>query len=306
MHQGGRIIAAVLVTLATVFSVRAEENRAPIIKHDPVKVAVRGQPITVLANVTDDSGIVKSVTLFYSLSRGAAPFRTVMQSSGAGVYFGSIPLSLVSAADSVSYYIEALDQLDAARETPWNTILIKDEAAPEKASSGKTTAAPAGAGAAAPSGEKANLLGIGVIAGGAAAVLGGALLVANQGDGDSDSSSGGDSGAVAGSYAGSVTECFTPEVGTPECDTHSISIAIDSAGVVYSTSLREGEDLQGNLAGNDFTLVASVDSGTNGTGEVVYSGTVIENNRIAGTIAGSIDSGSEEGSFSGSFSAVRQ
>jgi len=46
-----------------------DQNRPPTIKHEPVTVAVRGQPITILANVTDDSGLVKSVTLFYSPPR---------------------------------------------------------------------------------------------------------------------------------------------------------------------------------------------------------------------------------------------
>ena len=101
-------------------------------------MAVRGQPITILANVTDDSGLVKSVTLFYSPSKDAAPFRSPMKSSGTSLYYGTIPAGVISSASSISYYIEALDYVDAAQETAWHAIQIKDPSAPEKTVSTET------------------------------------------------------------------------------------------------------------------------------------------------------------------------
>ena len=62
-----------------------------------------------LAIVADDSGLVKLVTLFYSPSKDAAPFRSPMKSSGTSLYYGTIPAGVISGASNISYYIEALD-----------------------------------------------------------------------------------------------------------------------------------------------------------------------------------------------------
>lgn len=302
MNPARLILGCGVVFALSAMAATAQEpaNQPPVIRHQPVTVAVRGQPVTVLAHVTDDSGLVKSVTLFYSLSKDAAPFRVPMKSSGTSLYLGTIPAAVVSGADRMSYYIEAMDQVEAAQETPWQSVAIKDASAREKTAEPKQAVAPVSP----PAQEKegANLLGMGIIAGGAAAVLGGAVLMANSGDGDSDGGDG--DGVQAGTYSGTVTECETISGGSPHCTSHAMSIVIDDQGAVASSSLRTGDTLQGTLRGNDFTLIAELDgSGTNGTGEVVYSGTVVDQ-RILGSITGSRQTVSETASYSGTFSAT--
>jgi hypothetical protein len=295
-----RLTVAVLIcaTLA-MYALAEDQNRPPTIKHEPVSVAVRGQPITILANVTDDSGLVKSATLFYSASKDAAPFRSPMKSSGTSLYYGTIPAGVISSANSISYYIEALDHVDAAQETAWHTIAIKDATAPVKAvEPGPADVSPSSP-AAKPSGH--SKLTVGVIAVGAAAVVGGAVLLANSGDDSSDSGSGGDS-ASAGTYVGSVTECSSLEGASSSCNSHSILITISGAGTVGSGTLREGASLEGPLRTSDFTLIAQL-TGVS-TGQVVYSGTVL-NQRIVGSITGSSRSSEGQSVYSGTFNATK-
>jgi hypothetical protein len=312
-----RIIAAFLVVCLVASAVPAQEKKdlPPVIKHQPVTAAVRDQPVTVLATVTDDSGNVKSVTLFYSLSKDAAPFRAMMKSSGTATYYGTIPASMVGGADTLSYYIEALDFADNTQETPWYTIRIKSPGAPAKAAPAATTPAaqtvPGGAAAPvapsqpAPDRDRSSLLGMGIIAGGAAAVLGGALLMSKSDSGGSDSSSSTDtnSGVQAGAYIGSVTECVTYPGQAPACSSHAMTVDVRADGIVRSETLREGTLMEAPLNGKDFTLVAPlVGTGTNQAGSVMYSGTVI-NRRIVGSISGNATSASGNGVFSGTFSA---
>src|ERR1039457_1533645 len=97
----------------------------PRIAHEPVGVALRGQPITILAQISAAAPI-KSVTLHYTLSRDASPFKLTMQSTGPAMFLGTIPAGLLGNADKVSYYIEATDDRDASTETPWYAVAIKD------------------------------------------------------------------------------------------------------------------------------------------------------------------------------------
>ena len=302
MSVFSRLMAVVMFSTALALSTFAQgQNRPPIIKHEPVTVAVRGQPITILANVTDDSGLVKSATLFYSASRDAAPFRSPMKSSGTSLYYGTIPAGVLSSVDSISYYIEALDHVDAAQETPWHTIAIKDSTAPVKA----VEPQPAGASASqaqAGASDGPSALTVGAIAVGAAAVVGGAVLLADSGGGGSSDDSGDGDGAEAGTYVGSATECASLEGGGSSCNSHSILITISDTGMVESDSLREGVSLESPLRGSEFTLVAQV-TGVS-TGEVVYSGTVVDQ-RIIGSITGSSQSSAGLSVYSGTFTATK-
>ncbi len=274
-----------------------EENHPPVIRHEPVTVAVRGQPITILATITDDSGLVKSATLFYSASKDAAPFRSPMKSSGTSLYYGTIPAGVLSSVKSLSYYIEALDHVDAAQETPWHTIAIKDTAAPVKAPA-EAQSAPAAEPQGGKSGNRSALT-VGAIAVGAAAVVGGAVLLADSGGDDSSDDADADS---EGTYVGSATECASLEGGASACQSHGILISITEAGVVESGSLRQGVSMQGPLRGREFTLVAQV-TGVS-TGEVIYSGTVVDQ-RIIGSITGSSRSSEGLSVHSGTFTATK-
>jgi hypothetical protein len=223
-----------------------------------------------------------------------------MKSSGTSLYYGTIPAGVISGASNISYYIEALDYMDAAQETAWHVIQIKDssEAVPMIESK------PAGISAAqAPGGERSgpSALTVGAIAVGAAAVVGGAVLLANSGGGSSDDS--GDGGEVpVGTYVGSVTECSSIEGSSPSCNSHGVSIDILDTGIVKSDSLREGLSLQGPLRGSDFTFIAQL-TGVS-TGEVVYTGTVVDQ-RIVGSITGSSQSSAGRAVHSGTFSATK-
>lgn len=281
----------------------ALQNEPPVITHKPMVAAVRGQPVTVLANVTDDSGLVKSVTLFYSLSKDAAPFRVVMKPSAGSVYYGTIPQNMLT-GDSVSYYIEAMDHVDATSETPWYVVEIKDVVAKAKDKE-PVVVAPTKLPKSSNDDGGPRWLGVGIIAGGAAAVLGGALLVAADGGSDSSGGGGGGGGVEAGRYSGSVTECFTPDGGTASCASHGMSIDISASGLVSSDSLKEGMYMETALHGTEFTLVANVSGpGVEATGQVAYVGTVVDN-RIVGSISGDGTSTAGAGSFSGTFSATK-
>jgi hypothetical protein len=291
-------------------------NQPPQISHDPVAAAVRGQPVTILAKVTDDAGAVKSVTLFYSPTQDAAPFRSVMTSSGAGIYYGTIPASMVTDADGISYYIEAADYVDATRETPWYAIRITDAKAPAppvepaqrpaqvQPAAPVPLVQPTAPASRPPEKDRSSLVGVGVIAGGAAAVLGGAFLLSQDDDGGGAGDGGTEPDAsLAGTYDGNSTECFTPDGGSPSCETRAISIVIAEDGVVRSDDIYEGDAVQGTLSGNDFNLVAEVSGAS--TGEVVYSGSVVDD-RIVGSIAGSAETPAGPGIYSGTFTAVRR
>lgn len=282
----------------------AAQNGPPVISHKPVVAAVRGQAVTVLANVTDDSGLVKSVTLFYSLSKDAAPFRIVMKPSAGSVYYGTIPQSMLT-GDSVSYYIEAMDYVDATSETAWYVVEMKDVVAKAREKEPVVVPPPAKPSRASSDEGGSRWLGVGIIAGGAAAVLGGALLVAADGGDDSSSGGGGGGGVEAGRYSGSVTECFTPAGGTASCASHGIAIDISSSGLVSSDNLNEGMYMETSLHGTEFTLMANLSGpGVEVTGQVAYVGTVVDN-RIVGSISGDGTSSAGAGTFSGTFSATK-
>jgi hypothetical protein len=243
---------------------------------------------------------VKSATLFYSASKDAAPFRSPMKSSGTSLYYGTIPAGVLSSVDSISYYIEALDHVDAAQETAWHTIAIKDATAPVKAVEPRPVDASASQ---AQAGESSgpSALTVGAIAVGGAAVVGGALLLADSGGGSSGDGGSGD-GAEAGTYVGSVTECSSLAGTSSSCNSHSILISITDTGIVRSDSLREGVSLEGPLRGSEFALVAQL-TGVS-TGEVVYSGTVVDQ-RIIGSITGSSQSSDGLSVYSGTFTATK-
>ena len=141
--------------------------------------------------------------------------------------------------------------------------------------------------------------------GSAVAVGGAAILLSGGGGGGGGGSSNNDTNdlaAMSGTYNGSVTTCFTPDGGSPSCETHSMAIVIDINGTVLSDSLHEGQQLVSAVSGNDFTLTADL-SGDE-VGQIIYNGTVVDDNRIVGSISGGATSLTlGPGSYSGSFTA---
>jgi hypothetical protein len=182
-HNMKRCLLTGLVLIATLLSVQTTlaQNQAPVIDHSAIKVAVRGQNILFRAKVIDDAKAIDSVTLFYAVSRDAAPYKVAMTPAGAGIYMGTVSADLTAGLQQLLYYIEAKDSLGATAETPWYPVEIKsgvpsatstpsakNASPPEKESSWKKPA---------------------LIAGGALAAGGAALAIMGGGGG-----SGGDSG----------------------------------------------------------------------------------------------------------------
>lgn len=290
-------------------------NRPPVIKHEPVRTAVRDQSLSIRATVTHASGSLKSVTLFYTTSKDAAPFKIVMLNAGTDSYFGSIPSTLLKGTSELSYYIEALDEQDIASETPWYTVKVQTSQAtasqPVPAvlpGTGKTAVQ---GGAAVPAKrvetekESWSWKGPTIIAGAAAAVVGGAILATSGGGGsDSPPSDGGTTTTNSGTFTGSATRYLEMPGQTPTSSSYPISITVMSSGALSSDSLNPGVHMEAQLSGTDFQMTARVNE-TNLTGLIAYSGTLL-NTRITGTIAGSVTAPSgTNGTYSGVFSATK-
>lgn len=279
----------------------AEPNSPPVITHEPVRQGVRGQSLTLKAKVLDDRGEVQSVTLFYTLAKDAAPFKSTLHPAGLDFYIGTIEAGVLTDVSTISYYIEAQDGLGATRETPWYVVNLRDPKAAVPGGNGTGTIPPPGGK------DKEDGISMGLIAGGAAVVIGGALLLANSdsGGGGGGGDDGGNATTNSGTYAGSAVTCFTPPGGTAACDNRSMSIVVDANGQVFSDTLLPGSALTAQLSGNDFTLkgVTGTDS-TNGTGEIFFNGTVLDN-RIVGNITGTAPTPTGSGVYSGSFSGTK-
>ena len=305
------ITSAALALAVLAFPLSGAENTAPVVKHQPVSVGVQGQPISVRATVSDDTA-VKAVTLFYSTSKDVAPFKLQMQAAGSGLYVCTIPANLISRAAQVSYYIEALDDIDTASETPWYVVKLQAPGA---------TAATGAAGATGTGGtepeKKSSWKTPALIAGGTLLLAGGAYAISeySKSDNDDDSSStstdtNGTSttdNPYAGTYSGSMTRYLQfPDRTTTE--SHSITITIGASGAVSTDTLQEDASMSDSLSSssdNTFSMSASV-SESNYTGQVFYYGTIYDNGTIDGSIGGSVQTTTgTNATFDGSFSASR-
>jgi hypothetical protein len=289
------VLYAVVLAAANAAAQHKAAHSPPVIKHEPVSVGLRDQPITIRAQVAAGSGSVKAVTLYYAASKDAAPYKVAMHDSGAGSYIGSIPAGLLSGVGKLSYYIEAVDEQDTAAETPWYTVTVQAQ--------GAAVSPSIPGGASAPAEKQSSWVKPALIAGGAAALIGGGLLIANSGGG---SSGGGGSTTNVGTYAGSVTVTFELAGSVPTTDAHAITISVVSSGVVSTDNLQAGQHLEGKISGSgDFVLEADVrDNGL--TGRIRYVGHLF-GTRITGYVDGTATSTSgASGTYSGSFSALRQ
>lgn len=301
-----RSLAGLLAsTLAvTAFAQKMSPNQPPIIRHEPVTLAQDGQPLTVRAFVSDDSGQIRSVTLFYSTSRDAAPSRVAMENSGAGSFFGTIPPAMLVGGRTIAYYIEALDLSNAATETPWYAITVRSAGDTSTPAFNPNTATSS---AALPPAERPFWRHPAVLAGGAALVVGGTVAaIALGGGGGGGGGGGATTNAFAGLYTGSATRCFELAGAPPFCNTWPITITIDASGTVRSDNLHPGASLQAVINTDTFVLSAPV-SDTNSSGNIRYVGTAYSNGRISGYIEGAATTASgTNGAYSGAFNALRQ
>ena len=272
---------------------RAESMQGPAIEHTPVTVAVRGQPLTIRARVPEAATQNTPVKLFYTVSKDAAPFESRMQHTGSGVFIGTIPASVLSAADQITYYLASESKGGATRETPWYTIKLRGEGASE------VVGAP---------GERPRWVVPALIAGGVALLAGGAVAIANSGGGGGDGgdSSGGINDLVkrnAGVYSGTAT-MSTQEPTGASVNSYPVNMTLSSDGTLVTPNLSANGAMSTSVSGSSFIFVAPV-SGSGRTGEIRYVGTLFEG-RIAGTIEGSAElDGDGTAVYSGTFSVVR-
>jgi hypothetical protein len=280
-------LAAVLI-FGTGTILRAE-GRGPSIQHSPMKSVLVNNSVVVRARIVDAVRHVKSATLFVALSKDATPFKIPMQLADDQTYFGTIPSRVISKGASFTYYISAVNMLDAATETPWYVVEVL---------SGNEASDPAQEPAT--SWGKPVLLGLG-----GAAVVGGAALALGGGGGGGGGDDGGSMPTnYVGSYAGSVSSCVELSGQTPACTTRGVNFTVTLQGVIVTDTLHEGQHLESSVSGNDFKFVApSSDPGV--TGDVYYQGAIMDN-RILGTVSGSGKQADGQAvTFSGSFEAVK-
>ncbi len=265
------------------------QDRAPLIGHRPLLVAVRGRPAVIRATVSDDLGRVGSVTLYVASSEDAAPFAVPMEPAAAGVYVATVPDAIVAEVTTLRYYVEALDAAGHATETRWYEVRVSDPA-------GAPGAPPEAAARPRPGWVTPVLIGVG-----AAAVAGGAVLAADGGGGGS----GGAAAAVeAGSYAGTVNEVFSLPGAAPAVRSGPVTFFVTKGGTVTTDDLRPGSTLRAGVSGSNFLLQAPVNE--NGyTGQARYLGNFVQD-RIVGTIDGRASSNGVTGAYSGSFTAFRE
>lgn len=271
----------------------AQVNRPPKIEHVAVTVALTGQPLMIRARITDESGEVRSATLYYAVSKDAAPFSVVMQPAGATVYIAAVPESVLSGIQELSYYIEAEDQAGVTSETAWYPVKVQKSS--DKMVSDKT-------GASDTKSTRAKWTTPALIIGGSAVVIGGVLAAANSGGGGGSGTH--PNADAAGIYTGSSTTCYQPPSGVSSCSSSGITIAVNTQGVVSSSSLHPGSLMEDQLSGSGFVLTASINDPAQ-KGEIQYLGTVADG-RIAGTIQGSVTTPDGVGTYSGAFSASRK
>ena len=243
----------------------------PTIVHDPIKVAQKNAPLGVKARVRDAAARVESVSLFYAASRGMSPFRAEMSSSGAGVWFATIPAHMMGPGAQMFYYIQAENADGETKETDWQTVKLVDAGvAPAAIPSASAVAAQAqqqagqvktGAPAPAPqvkSGKSKYLIPAAIIVGGAVAI-GGALAIANSNDGGGGDGGGG--GTVTNAnYGGNFDICFTPTGGSntaTTCDNGLVNVYVKD-GQFEIVGLWGSEVLTGSLNGSVFSVAKSV------------------------------------------------
>ena len=275
------------------------EDLPPSIDHTPIAIAVHGQSIVVRAKVASVAHRVKTVTLFYTASRDAAPFRIPMQNSGAAAYTGAIPAELFAGLSRLFYYIEARDDLDAATETPWYTVEVKVlDAQAQAAAAASPTNGP-------PEKGRSRWLMPTLVAGGALLAGGAvtALAIRNKGT-SSDSTSRNTSTNYVGTYRGTATTCYQEPASPTTCTSGGITITINRDLTVTSDDLKPGTHLQATLSGAYFVMTYTSTDSSRPT-EIVYLGTLVDT-RILGTIQGTADTSIGAATYSGNFNAVRQ
>ena len=248
----------------------------PTIVHDPVKVAQKNAPLGVRATVRDAAARVEMVSLFYAASRGMTPFRAAMASSGAGVWYGTIPGHMMGPGGQMFYYIQAENADGETKETEWQTVkLVESGVAPEAipsatsvAQQAERQAGPGPAKTPTPvpqdKGGRSKYLIPGAIIVGGAVAIGGALAIASHNSGSSGGGDGGTGTVTNGNYGGTYDLCFVPNTVSNTatvCDSGLVNIYVRNGGVEL-VGLWGAEVLTATLNGQVFSAVKPVPATT--------------------------------------------
>lgn len=308
----------------------------PKIQHSPVTAAQQGRALGLRASVTDTAARVKTVSLYYALSRGSTPFRVEMTSSGAGQWYGTIPGHLVGPGKELFYYIEAENADGETSETDWQTVRVLAAATTPAAIPSATAVATQRQATAVPKTDEVAQRGVGtapsrapkvdnskkywitagIIAGGAVAV-GGAIALSNSGGGGGGGSGGGgggsgDGGAVTnGNFGGAWQVCFEPSAtdgsgGGTDCRTGDANVYV-KGGSVEIVGLWGSEILTGTASGNVFSAAKTVDAnGTFPSANLSVSGSFSGGGTCSMSVSGSSTDALRPGVFAGSFSGSKR
>ena len=186
---------------------------APVISHQPAKMAPRAQPLSIIARVTSPDSPVSSATLHFSQSADASPVDLPMKQTAPGTFLGTIPAHYLAGKGTVRYYIEAANEAGDWSETPWHTVSVQDpgESTP-KPSQGSSES------------ETASWVWPTVIIGGGALAVAGAIALADSGGGGGDG--GGNDGGDGGD--GDITDRLVVRSASGESNSNMISLPDDT------------------------------------------------------------------------------
>lgn len=311
-----------------------EASARPVISHDPVRVAVKGQPLGLRAVVRDAGGRVTAVSVYYAASRGMTPFRMDMNTAGAGIWYGSIPGHLIGPGDELLYYVHAENSEGEGADTGWTTVKVVEDgvgadempSASEVAQSAQRAAA-AGAGsgsgaaaagtskpaeqkpAAKEGGSKRYWVPVAIVAGGAAAIGGGIALASSGGGGGHGGGSGSGGGTVVtnANFGGSYSLSFKPstEGAVPVEDSGLVNVYVKD-GRVQIAGLWGGEVLETAQNGSTFTAVGDVAArGDMPAAHLIVTGET-GSSRCSGRVDGYSLDPAAPGDFGGTFETTKR
>ena len=266
-------------------------DSAPRIVHEPVTAGIKGQPVYIRATVTDDGGPAKAVNLYCSVSSDSAPFKVKMRASGASAFIGTLPDNLVRNSATVSYYIEAVDSLEQATETPWYTIRFR-------AASGKATRTNLPKNDKSSSWKKPIL-----IVGGTVAAIAVGVSLSDSGGSSDDSTT--TPPSADGLFSGEATRFYTPEGAATIPLTYPVNFNVLNENTLTSDDIHyEGGHMDVTLTAGSFTWYVPA-SGAGETGGISYSGT-LAGDTIQGRISGQLTTSSgTNATYDGFFTAKR-
>ena len=316
---------AAMAAAATFLAAAGSASAKPVITHEPVHTAVKGEPLGLRATVRDAGGRVSSVSVFYASSRGMTPFRRDLSTTGAGIWFGSIPGHLIGPGSNLFYYVHADNLEGESTDTDWVEVRVIEPGMSaadmpsvqtvaqqsQRAASPSTPApAPAKQPEASSSDRGKYWIPAALIVGGAAAVGGAIAIANNSGGGGGGGGSHSSSSVTNANFGGSYSVCFEPSAtnsatAVTVCDSGIANIYVKD-GTVQVVGLWGGEVLYGTLTGSSFTAVGEVSARLDfPSAHLIVSGDV-GGSSCSARVDGYSTDATRTGNFTGNLSTTRR